>query len=101
MDINRKYRITSNQYNIILQEKQRMLDKETNEKKIVYKNVGYFSNLHSCLKHMINKEIKSTKMEDLQTIVHKIDELYELIKSLDNITVEALRSRGNSEEELE
>ncbi|WP_291566933.1 MULTISPECIES: hypothetical protein [unclassified Clostridium] len=102
MDINRKYRITSNEYNIILQEKQKVLDKETGENKTIYKNAGYFSDLHWCLKNMIKKEIKSTKMEDLQTIVHKIDELYKLIDGLDNITVDDLRAKEeNNDVDLE
>ena len=44
--------------------------------------VAYLSNVHIALEYIINKEIQGTGLKDFETVVKKVDELIEMIKSL-------------------
>ena len=82
MIINDKYKLISDDMNIVLQEKFQKKD----DKGEGYKSIGFYPDLKSALKGMCKREIKGTGFEDLEVIDKKINELYDLIdKKIDNL----------------
>ena len=81
MKINDKYEIKStDERNVVLIEN-KINDKKNsgNYGKIYDKTVGYYSNTSEALKGLIKKEINGTGLIDYETIVNKINELYEYV----------------------
>lgn len=79
MQINEFYKLDADESNVIIQRRKLKEDKTYTE----YKNIGYVSTVKDALIYFSKKEIKSTELKDLETICNKIDELTELIKSLE------------------
>ena len=88
-----KYKITSEKMDVILTEQYEVKEDSkaytqgdtTARKKgdIVYNNPHYFANVKQALKWIVNTEVNATDLEDLQTVVNKIDSLKKLIDNLD------------------
>ena len=55
--------------------------------------IGYFSTLHHALKGLVEQDIRDTKLASLQVLTDRLDELYSVISSLKNITVDDLREK--------
>ena len=47
-----------------------------------YVNHTFYSNVKNALKGLVDQEIRNTELKDLKTVVAKIEELYNLIGSL-------------------
>lgn len=80
MQINSKWKIGSNSYNIILY--------QFGSNKWSY--FGYYATLHNALKALVDQEVRDTKLESLDTVIKALDRVYELIRSLPPITVNDL-----------
>ena len=49
--------------------------------KVFWSIEGYYSNMRDALRAMVEQEVRDTQLKDLQVIVAKQEELYELIKT--------------------
>ena len=88
-----KYKITGEKMDVVLSEEYEVkedskaytLGDTTARKKgdIVYNNPHYFANVNQALKWILSTEVNATGLEDLQTVVNKIDSLEKLIDNLD------------------
>lgn len=85
MYINDNWRITSDELNVILQQR-RVYDKGKNAGEEYWSNEGYYSTPHGALKALVNKQALGTGLTDLQAVCDKIDELHRMIDGL-NIDV--------------
>ena len=83
MQIDNKYRVASDKYNIILQK--RAVKKNGNEE---YDTIAYFYSFHELLKYFADMEIKSTGLKDLELITVKQDEIYKTISGINNVPVD-------------
>lgn len=79
MQINEKYKIESDPLNITLYYKQ---DAREAGKGGRWKPLGYFATPQNALKFLVDNEIMGTGMEELKSVVEKIDELKAMIDGL-------------------
>ncbi len=75
------YALGANKLNIILYEKHNG-KKGKSEGKEVWREIAYFSNCHNALDYLVEHEVKKTELKDIKTVCQKIDEVYNLIKTL-------------------
>ena len=75
MEINNKYKIISDDMNIVLQEKYQKKDNKGED----YKTIGFYSDVKAALKGMCKREINGTGFDSFKLVISKIDELYKLI----------------------
>ena len=88
MLIGAKYKIESDDMNVILFKKKQITG--TGKGRPSKREVGseywateaYFSSPKQALKYIISKEIMVTGLEDFKTVVEKIDELHKLIEGM-------------------
>lgn len=81
MFIGKKYKIESDENNIILSS--RLVKREGDHIGEEYWSPeGYFANLKEAIKFMADLELKKTELSDLLTIIAKQDEIYALIGGL-------------------
>lgn len=80
--IDENYQLTSDPYNYILQERKEVLDGD-NKGQAYFKVIGYYSTLISALKAYKELQIRTSK-------VTTVDELFNLIKKLDEKTEKLL-----------
>jgi len=78
MEIGDKYKIESDNLNIIVSRKERI--KKTN--KDYWRNLAYFSTPQNALNFLVDLEVRETELKDITTVIKKQDALYELIKTL-------------------
>ncbi|MDC4801538.1 hypothetical protein NQ814_18600 [Acinetobacter baumannii] len=79
LDLNEKYRVVTDEYNFILQEKKVIGSKKPatrspdacNVGKIKYTSLGYYSNLSSLVHGLITREIRISEVDEIS----KIEEL--------------------------
>ncbi|WDS60653.1 hypothetical protein BC7_00056 [Bacillus phage BC-7] len=79
IQLNETFKIVSNEYNIILQEK---YEKEKNRVKtgeFDYKDVGYYPTLDKALTGFKNKKILKSNATSLQEISKELKEIKEII----------------------
>ena len=76
--INRNYGIESDNLNITLLKRE--VSKEKGSER--WRAIGHFSTFGSALKGLVDMEVRGDGLGDFETVVKKIDELYELINSL-------------------
>lgn len=75
-----KYKIEADAENITLY-------KSVNNKKtgtIRWQPIAYFSSFQNALEGLIGMEVMATGLKDLETVVEKQNELYDLLKQLGN-----------------
>lgn len=77
MKISEKYKIESDELNVIVKERYITKSKETQ-----WKSISYHPNLEMAYKSLIEKEINGTGMKDVETVVTKIKELEEFLKEI-------------------
>lgn len=76
MKVSDKYSVESDTLNYIVYENSTVTDIESkNYGKPVKKSVGYFNTLKGAYKFILNREVKLTKMIDLETVLKKIDDV--------------------------
>jgi hypothetical protein len=80
-----KYKIISDKFAVILMEKKVVSGKPK------WKELYYFSNPQNALDALVDKEIMETGFKDFETVCKKQDELYKLIKSIDDDKLPQLR----------
>ncbi|MDC5423891.1 hypothetical protein [Acinetobacter pittii] len=76
LDLNEKYRVVTDEYNYILQEKKIIGSKKPatrspdacNVGKIKYTSLGYYSNLSSLVYGLITHEIRISKVDEINEI---------------------------------
>lgn len=81
MNIGEKYKIESDEMNVVLYEKY-ISEKGKNQGKPQWKPVSYHRNVEKALESLVDKEINGTCLEDLKTVVTKVTELKELISEV-------------------
>ena len=81
VELGDKYIVTSNSYTFVLVERKKIKSgvKAGQEQ---FANCGYFQNLNSLAKFLINKEIRESELTSLQQIAERVDELGEGIAKL-------------------
>ncbi len=76
LDLNEKYRVVTDEYNFILQEKKIVGSKKPatrspdacNVGKVKYTNLGYYSNLPSLMHGLITREIRISEVDEINEI---------------------------------
>lgn len=76
LDLNEKYRVVTDEYNFILQEKRIIGSKKPatrspdacNVGKVKYTNLGYYSNLSSLVHGLITCEIRISEVDEINEI---------------------------------
>jgi hypothetical protein len=87
--ISEKYRLDSDKYNIILQEKQIVKGERGRELSVskvgdtYWLNIAYFSTPKNALHYIIENEIKEFWVEDLKEVVKKMGELHKMVLKLE------------------
>ena len=80
MLIGNKYKIESDSLNVTLYERAKSKATVTR-----WRSIAFFSSFQNALKYLIDLGVMETGLKDLQTVVKKQDELYTLVKQLENI----------------
>ena len=78
LQINKDYGIESDNLNITLC--RREVSRESGLER--WRGIGYYSTFKNALKALVDMEIKGTGLGNFETVVRKIDELYELMEAL-------------------
>jgi hypothetical protein len=86
MLISENYRIESDNLNVTLYEKTK------NEKRTTWRAIGFFATPQNALQHLVNLGVMETGMQDLKTVVKKLEELYDLMNTLEYLP-ESVESR--------
>ena len=79
MIINDRYKIVSDDLNIVLQRRNQKEDGTYSN----FVNIGYYTDFRAALQSFVKREILSTELEDFKIVCNKIDELMQLIKNLE------------------
>lgn len=79
MIINDRYKIVSDDLNIVLQRRNLKENGEYSN----YVNIGYFTDFKAALQSFAKREILSTELKDFEAVCNKIDELMQLIRNLE------------------
>ncbi len=74
IDLNESHRIETNELNFILQEKQRVRNRTTGANTVSYKNIGYYPNLSSLIKALLNRKILLSKVVTFQDLEFFLEE---------------------------
>lgn len=83
MKINEEYQITTDKdMNVILMKKYQKKQKEGEPIEYDFKPCGYYGSIKQALKDFVRKEIFTTELKDMNTIVDKIKELEITIDNL-------------------
>lgn len=104
IEINKKWALGADSFNIILyrktkpKEKGRELTKREQKylkEKVVRlgKAFGYYATLHQSLTALVNQEVRDTKLTSLKALTAKLDETYALINTLPQIAVADLKKK--------
>ncbi|CEQ01596.1 Uncharacterised protein [[Clostridium] sordellii] len=79
MIINDRYKIVSDDLNIVLQRRNLKENGEYSN----YVNIGYFTDFKVALQSFVKREILSTELKDFENVCNKIDEIMHLIRNLE------------------
>lgn len=79
ISINEKYRLKSEELNVMVEQKK--ISKNGNEH---WKVISYHPNLEMALKSLIDKEINETELVNIKDVVNKIKELKKYVENRDN-----------------
>ena len=83
MKINEKYQVKSDTLNYIIQENKPVQDKESeNYGKENWTTIAYCSSVKSCLRYLVDKEVRETELKDLKTVLEAIENLNKDIEKL-------------------
>lgn len=74
IDLNENYRVETDEFNFILQEKRRARNRATGANTVSYKNIGYYPNLSSLIKALLNREILLSKVVTFQDLENFLEE---------------------------
>ncbi|MEN8075716.1 hypothetical protein ABFP60_02075 [Clostridioides difficile] len=76
-----KYSIESDALNVTVYEISKVKDKDSkNFGKETKKAIGYFSTMHQAYKFIVDREVRITGLTDLNTVMEKINELFNYIE---------------------
>mgnify|MGYP001562946058 FL=1 len=79
MNISEKYKIESDDMNVVVYKKQKPRKPGARES---WRPLGYLSSFQQALKFLVDNEINGTGLTDFKTVVAKQQELYDLINTL-------------------
>ncbi|MDX9803784.1 MAG: hypothetical protein RBS96_07215 [Dehalococcoidales bacterium] len=79
LQIGDSYRLRTDGLNIILEAKKKRYKKDTKEPYDSWEIKGFYSSMESALKGMVDIDIKEHDLQDVKTIVARIDLLQTLI----------------------
>ena len=83
MQINEEYQIvTDGDMNVMLMKRYQKKQKEGEPVQYDFKPCGYYRDTKQALKDFVRKEIFTTELKDLETVVNKIEELENIINNL-------------------
>ena len=77
MEIGNKYLVEADEMNFTL-----LRYKKSDTGKITKSLIGYFAKLSELLKYLVDREVRLTKLPNLETVVAKQEELYKLIENI-------------------
>lgn len=81
IQINEDYKLVSDKYNVILQERYEKEDKQRNKTgEFDYKDVGYYPNVEQALKGFVRKATLNSKASSLKELTEEIKALHDTIK---------------------
>ncbi|WP_163258382.1 hypothetical protein [Bacillus paranthracis] len=81
IQINEDYKLVSDKYNVILQEKYEKEDKQRNKTgQFDYKDVGYYPSVEQALKGFVRKATLNSKASNLKELTEEIRVLHDTIK---------------------
>jgi len=95
MLLGRKYKIESDSLNVTLFQKQ--TSKKTGN--VYWRSIAYFSSPQNALKYLANQTAMQTELKELETVVKKLDEIYDLINRLE-LSSEVLQRCSGVENDL-
>ena len=78
VQIAKKYKLSADVNNIIVQEKYHNKKQDTVE----WQNVAYFATPKAALNYVLEKEIREFWVEDLKEVVRRMDEIEKMINGL-------------------
>jgi len=90
IEINKKWALGGDNMNIILYHK-------SIGKKATWVADGYYATLHGALTNLVNQEVRDTKLASLEILTVKLDEIYDLIKQIPNITIGEIKEEPSIE----
>ena len=82
MKIGKNWEIKSDSMNVTLLKKVTIRATPKKPKHDIWKIEGYYSTIKGALTGLVDAEVRSTALKDLETISKKQDELYKLIEGL-------------------
>lgn len=75
LQINEQYRISSDRYNIIVEERKVIQDGEKKGEEY-WTNIAYLPKLEDALVWLLNHQVRVTDLSDVQIIVQELHRLY-------------------------
>ncbi|HAV5392305.1 TPA: hypothetical protein JI093_12410 [Acinetobacter baumannii] len=105
LDLNEKYRVVTDEYNFILQEKRIIGSKKPatrspdacNVGKVKYTNLGYYSNLSSLVHGLITREIRISEVDEINEIEMLVKRCTQ--KIVDNLSLHGIKKEVANYEE--
>ncbi|MEN8360080.1 hypothetical protein ABFO60_05000 [Acinetobacter baumannii] len=105
LDLNEKYRVVTDEYNFILQEKRIIGSKKPatrspdacNVGKVKYTNLGYYSNLSSLVHGLITREIRISEVDEINEIEILVKRCTQEI--VDNLSLHGIKKEVANYEE--
>jgi len=79
MDIGKHFRVITDELNVKLQERYMSKPKDGTPPVEMFKTIGYYTSLADCFKALVDLKVKESGLEDLKTVIAKLDEIYKLI----------------------
>lgn len=81
IQINEEYKLVSDKYNVILQERYEKEDKQRNKTgEFDYKDIGYYPNVEKALQGLVRKVTLNSKSTSLKELTEEIKALHDTIK---------------------
>jgi hypothetical protein len=82
MQIDKNWRIKSDNLNVILERRQRVPERKGKPEHDRWVVQGYYSSVKEALHAMVDQRVKDTGLTDLKAIVKAIEEVHSLIDSM-------------------
>ena len=82
INVGTNFAVGANSMNVIVYER-RIGKTGKNAGKVMWKESAYFATVHGALNYLVELHVRETKLKDVKTVCLKIDELTNLIKTLE------------------
>jgi hypothetical protein len=83
MQINKDWKIESDEMNVILSQRKIRGEKSANPGEEYYEPQGYYPTIPAALRGLVKLEVQGTGLTDLKTVCDKLDKLEIMINNLE------------------